>query len=369
MMRAITRMKAWQIASYGGIEQLQLANVRLPTISKPTEVLVKVDAASVNPIDIAMINGYGSKALNLARQCLKKSDGNIEFPLTMGRDFCGVVVSKGHEVGPRLNLGDQVWGVVPVQQQGCHANYVIVDNDLVNVKPTNLSCIEAASILYAGLTAWSALWITGGLCYKTSCNQFSYNKKVLVLGGSGGVGTLAIQLAKAWNLKVIATCSGDAMETVEKLGADMVINYRENDAKSQLINEGPYDIILDCCNTGVEYVQENGCRFNTYITLNSPLLKNIDNHGFIFGNVKNLGDLIKNNIPINNKNGSVKWGYFIPSTTGINVLQKFVENKQIVPVIDQVYDFQDLPQAYKKALDGHLRGKIVIDMKNCYNEQ
>lgn len=72
----------------------------------------------------------------------------------------------------------------------------------VNVKPTNLSCIEAASILYAGLTAWSALWITGGLCYKTSCNQFSYNKKVLVLGGSGGVGTLAIQLAKAWNLKV-----------------------------------------------------------------------------------------------------------------------------------------------------------------------
>jgi len=131
-----------------------------------------------------------------------------------------------------------------------------------------------------------------------------------------------------------------------------------------------------------------GYPHSTYIALNSPLLNNFDHHGLIMGMAKNLGDFLKFNIPKTENKSCVKWGFFIPSQTGINVLQKLVENEevcseipkfyciknsiilyflffglQIVPVIQQVYSFQDLPQAYERLRQGHLRGKLVIDMR------
>ncbi|KAI4483680.1 hypothetical protein M0804_007940 [Polistes exclamans] len=360
------KMLAWQVHSYGDLDELKLSNVKIPIITKPTEVLIKVQAASVNPIDIAMIRGYGATLLNLMRKV--KNFGSytyndmIEFPLTLGRDFSGIVVSKGHNVGDKLKLGDQVWGVVPVDKQGCHANYVVLDSSLTNRYPKNLSYIEAASILYAGLTAWSALWITGGMCYKTSINT-RLNRRMLVLGGSGGVGTMAIQLLKIWNMHVITTCSSDAVNMVEKLGADVVIDYKQHDADAQIISEGPYDIILDCSNQGPDLINSKGYPYYTYITLNSPLLKNIDQLGLVAGAFKNLGDIFKYNIPTSNNKGSIKWGFFVPSETGMNMLHNFVECGQIVPVVKQIYPFQDLPTAYERVTEGHLRGKLVIDMK------
>ncbi|KAF7385313.1 hypothetical protein V1477_000809 [Vespula maculifrons] len=361
-----SKMLAWQIHSYGDLNELKVSNVRIPIITNPTEVLIKVQAASVNPIDIAMIRGYGATLLNLMRKA--RNFGGyaysdlIEFPLTLGRDFSGIVVSKGHNVGDKLRLGDQVWGIVPVDKQGCHANYVVVDSSLVNQYPKNLSYIEAASVLYAGLTAWSALWITGGLCYKTSIGT-RLNRRMLVLGGSGGVGTMAIQLLKAWNMHVITTCSSDAVNMVEKLGANVVIDYKQRDADAQIISEGPYDIILDCSNQGPDLINSKGYPYYTYITLNSPLLKNIDQLGLIAGTFKNLGDIFKYNIPKSNNKGSVKWGLFVPSETGMSMLHDFVECGQIVPVVKQIYPFQDLPAAYERVTQGHLRGKLVIDMK------
>lgn len=360
------KMLAWQIHSYGDLNELKLSNVRVPLITKPTEVLIQVQAASVNPIDIAMTRGYGATLLNLMRKA--KNIGTyggydtIEFPLTLGRDFSGIVVSKGHGVRDKLKLGDEVWGVVPVEKQGCHASYVLVDSNLVKRRPQNLSYIEAGSILYAGLTAWSALWITGGLCYKTSIGT-RLNRRMLVLGGSGGVGTMAVQLLKAWNMHVIATCSSDAVNIVEKLGADVVIDYKDRNADAQIISEGPYDIILDCCNQGPELINSKGYPYSTYITLNSPMLKNFDQLGLIAGSFKNLGDIFKYNISKTDKKGLVKWGFFAPSETGLNMLHDFVEYGQVVPVVKQIYPFQDLPAAYERVTQGHLRGKIVIDMR------
>lgn len=361
-------MQSWQIHSYNGLEDLKLSNIRIPMITNPNDVLVKIEAASVNPIDVAMTDGYGSTFLNVLRKTRSlvfRTWGQFEeldLPLTLGRDFAGVVVSKGYNVGNRLKLGEEVWGVVPIEQQGCHANYVVVDSSLVNPRPRKLSHIEAASILYAGLTAWSALWITGGLCYKTAIIT-RLNRRVLVMGGSGGVGTLAIQLLKAWNMHVISTCSTDAVEMLQNLGADIVIDYKEDDADAKIFSEGPYDMILDCANQGPEHVRMKGYPHGTYIALNSPLLKNFDHHGLVMGMAQNLGDLLKFNIPMAKNKSYVKWGYFIPSQTGINVLQKLVENEKIVPVVQQVYSFQDLPQAYERLRQGHLRGKLVIDME------
>ncbi|XP_011865975.1 PREDICTED: reticulon-4-interacting protein 1, mitochondrial [Vollenhovia emeryi] len=362
------RMQAWQIHSYKGLDDLRLSSVRMPVITSPTDVLVKIEAASVNPIDVAMTDGYGNTLLNVIRKAKGLAIGTwsqleeLDLPLTLGRDFAGVVVSKGHDVGSRLGLGEEVWGVIPIEQQGCHANYVVVDGSLVNPRPRKLSHIEAASIPYAGLTAWSALWITGGLCYKTAIVT-RLNRRVLVMGGSGGVGTLAVQMLKAWNMHVISTCSSDAVEMLQNLGADTVIDYKRDGADAEIISEGPYDMILDCANQGPEHVRTRGYPHDTYIALNSPLLKNFDNHGLIMGMAQNLGDLLKFNIPKVENRSCVKWGFFIPSQTGISVLQKFVEDEKIVPVVQQVYPFQDLPLAYERLRQGHLRGKVVIDMR------
>ncbi|KAL6429070.1 hypothetical protein ACFW04_008099 [Cataglyphis niger] len=359
------KMQAWQIHSYNGLEDLRLSNVRIPVIMQPTDVLVKVEAASVNPIDVAMTNGYGTTLLNFMRKAKNLTGGTydgLDLPLTLGRDFAGVIVSKGHDVGDRLELGKEVWGVVPTEQQGCHANYVVVNSNLVSPRPSNLSHIEAASILFAGLTAWSALWITGGLSYKTAIVT-RQNKRILIMGGSGGVGTLAIQLLKAWNMHVISTCSSDAIDMLQCLGADIVIDYKQDDADIKIISEGPYDIILDCANQGPEYVRMKGYPHSTYIALNSPLLKNTDQHGLVVGMAKNVQDFLKFNIPRQENKSCVKWGFFIPSQTGIKVLQKLVENKEIVPVVQQVHPFQDLPLAFEKMRQGHVRGKLVIDIR------
>lgn len=335
----------------------------MPIITRPNQVIVEVKAASINPIDVAMIKGYGSTVLNLMRRAKKLNTG-IEFPLTLGRDFSGIVVSKGHAISnDNIQLGDEVWGVVPVEQQGCHASHVIIDEDLIAKKPINLSHTDASSILYAGLTAWSSLWISGGLCYKTAIPS-RQNNRILILGGSGGVGTMAIQLAKAWNQQVVTTCSSDAVNLLKNLGADEIIDYKEINCDDKINEEGPYDIILDCCNQGPDEIKKKGYLHSTYITLNSPLLKNIDEHGLICGSVKNIGDLLKYNIPIKDNKSFVKWGFFAPSSTGIKMIQKLVESNAIKPVVKKVYEFDNIHQAYQRVSEGHLRGKIVIKMKN-----
>lgn len=131
----------------------------------------------------------------------------IEFPLILGRDFSGTVIHKGHKVTTDINICDEVWGLCPLHKQGCHAEYIVVDHNYVTQRPKGISSVEAGCILYAGLTAWSGLFVSGLLGGVegafTSRGGGGSGKKVLVLGGSGGVGNFAIQILKAENANVI----------------------------------------------------------------------------------------------------------------------------------------------------------------------
>ena len=121
---------------------------------------------------------------------------HTSLPVILGRDFAGVVRAVGREVKD-LKPGDEVMGVVPPQSgTGSHAQYVVVSSTMVVMKPSNLTMIEAASIPYAGLTAWAGLRGTGGL------EEVSNNKQVLVMGAAGGIGSIATQLCKLWGSKV-----------------------------------------------------------------------------------------------------------------------------------------------------------------------
>lgn len=113
------RMKAWQLHSYG--DDFQLTAARIPHIKHPDEILVNVEAASINPIDLAMKGGYGKTILSVLRGY------ELEFPLTLGRDFAGTIIGKGHGVGRDYQVGDKVYGIVPVQNQGSFAENLITN--------------------------------------------------------------------------------------------------------------------------------------------------------------------------------------------------------------------------------------------------
>lgn len=293
----------------------------------------------------------------------KSSD--IEFPLILGRDFVGTVVHKGLEItNSDYKIGDKVWGVVPVHHQGCHCEYVTIDKSYVSKKPANLSDIDASAVLYAGLTAWSGLFITGqlgGIFGALCSNGGGHGKKVLVLGAAGGVGTLAIQMLQAEGVEVVATGSTDAVHLLQSLGINKVVDYTSIDSDANLIGDSPYDIILDCAGKGSDYATALPWNFGSYITFKSPLLKNFDAHGLVAGGLRNAKDLITSNISAFDGNGVVKWGYFMPSQNGIQYLKKLAEGKKLRPVIDSTFPYEALPEAYQKVQDGHLRGKVIVD--------
>jgi len=196
-------MKAVRIHDYGNVDVLAYEDAPMPSIS-PTDVLVRVVAASVNPVDWKIREGY-------LRQMISYS-----LPLTLGWDVSGVVEAVGSGVS-RFKVGDAVYSRPDIKRNGTYADYVAIREDEVAHKPTTISHIEAASLPLAGITAWEALFTAGQLAAK---------QRVLIHAGSGGVGSLAVQLAKARGAFVIATTSGRNCTFVKSLGADEVIDYR-----------------------------------------------------------------------------------------------------------------------------------------------
>ena len=196
-------MKAVRIHDYGNADVLAYDDAPMPSIS-PTDVLVRVVGASVNPVDWKIREGY-------LRQMI-----SYPLPLTLGWDVSGVVEAVGSGVS-RFNVGDAVYSLPDLKRNGTYAEYVAIRADEVAHKPKTISHIEAASLPLAGLTAWEALFTVGQLAEK---------QRVLIHAGSGGVGSLAVQLAKARGAFVIATTSGRNCAFVKSLGANEVIDYR-----------------------------------------------------------------------------------------------------------------------------------------------
>lgn len=205
----------------------------------------------------------------------------------------------------------------------------------------------------------------GGVCGAfTSAGGGGQGKRVLVLGGSGGVGSSAIQILKAENSTVITTCSTDAIQLVTGLGADEIIDYSNEDSLRQLVASGPYDLILDCAGLGSEFSNQLPWKFTNYVTFSSPLLKNFDRLGFVPGIIRNTFDLTETNLrSLTGQKGCVKWGYFVPAPNGIKYLKKLIERKKFSSVIDSIFNFDETNEAYKKVAAGHLRGKVLLDFK------
>ena len=199
-------MKAVEIDNYGGVEVLALRDV-LDPVPGPGEVVADIYAASVNPVDWKVRNGERQAALKL------------KFPHILGVDFSGVVRSVGEGV-TKFSVGDEVYGTTAQDQRGCYAEALAVPASQLATKPPSMSHKEAAAIALVGLTALVSLDDVAGL---------QSGETILIHAAAGGVGGFAVQYAKHVGAKVYATASAPNHDYVESLGADVLIDYRNQD--------------------------------------------------------------------------------------------------------------------------------------------
>ncbi|XP_034264989.1 reticulon-4-interacting protein 1, mitochondrial [Pantherophis guttatus] len=355
-------MPSWVIDRYGKNDVLRLtSNMIFPAIRLPNEVVIKVHAASLNPIDVNMRNGYGARALSVKRDPLHISEKGNEFPLILGRDVSGVVMECGPSVC-YFKPGDEVWAAIPPWKQGTLSEFVLASGNEVSRKPKCLTHTEAASLPYVGLTTWFAVSNAGGLD-ADNCPD----KRILIIGASGGVGTFAIQLIKAWSGHVTAVCSQDASELVKRLGADDVIDYKSGNVEEQLKKLPKFDFILDNVGGSTENWAPNLLKKwsgASYVSLVTPFLVNMDRLGVADGMLR-TGITIGAKVLKHLYNGiHYRWSFFASNGRYLDEIATLVNAGKIHPVIDEVFEFSDVPMAFQKMERGHARGKTVINVIN-----
>lgn len=212
-------MKAVCIYGYGGPEVLTYEDAPRPHPGAG-EVLVRVHAAAVNPVDWKVREGHLKEMLHHA------------LPLILGWDVSGVVDALGPGV-TRLKVGDAVYSRPDISRDGAYAEFIVIRESEVALKPASIDHIHAAALPLAGLTAWQALLDAGGLCA---------GQRVLIHAAAGGVGSLAVQLAKWRGAHVIGTASERNHDFLRKLGADQVVDY-ERERFEEAVQ--PVDLVLD----------------------------------------------------------------------------------------------------------------------------
>ena len=304
-----------------------------------------------------MAKGYGKRVLGALRSLddLSRSEapGLSSYPRVLGRDFSGEVLAVGRGV-TRVRPGDEVWGALYPSAEGSHQEICVASEDSVSLKPRSVTHLNAASVPYAGLTAWAGL--------QTAAVR--RGQRVMVVGGAGGVGSLATQiLARYYNCHVTVLASKRHHQFVSELGAKTIIDNREDpESINDLEN---MDVILDCAGIGLERMRDHLSlgsvlsRGGRLVSFSSPVLNNTDRLGLVPGVVTSLASLAKSNRDLCSHSES--WGFFQIDTKALELLARLLEQEIIVPTVSKVLKFSQVGEAYDDALDS---GKTVIDLEN-----
>lgn len=321
-------MKAAVHYSYGSPDVLKLEETEKPAVTEDG-VLVRVHASSVNPAEF-----YSMTGLVVARfsgGLFKPKDPHI------GADFAGVVEVVGSKITD-LNVGDEVYG----GRNGAFAEYVNVRNAVVR-KPANVTFEEAAAVPTAAITALQGLRDHG---------KIKPGDKVLINGAAGGVGTFAVQIAKAFSAEVTGVTSTKNVDMVRSLGADYVIDYTKDDFTR---NGKQYDIIFDIAGSRSWKEYKRVMKPNSiFILVGAPK-----------GN-KVLGPLARIfKLKAASLGSSQKVIFFIAqfNRPDLNILREMIEAGKIKPVVEKVYPLAQVAEAMRHLGTGHAKGKIVLKIK------
>ncbi len=310
-------MKAAFVEETGSIDSLKTDTLECPDVGEG-EVLVRIEAAGVNPVDAGIVQGY--------------LEGGLphKFPLVPGWDLSGVVEKRGFGAR-RFNVGDEVYAYArrPVVQWGTFAEYTVIPESYLSSKPENLTHGEAGSVPLVGLTAYQSLFDAGDL---------ESGQTVLILGASGGVGTLGIQLAKIKGAKVIGVASENNHDYMEQLGADETIDYYDTDIGEEVRETEPdgVDLVFDCA--GGETLQQS-----------LPVLKQ---DGKLVS-IRNRGENLDSDIDF-------EYVFVEPNSSELDHLREWIESDKIEVPISKTYPLEETAEALEQIQSLHTTGKIVI---------
>jgi NADPH:quinone reductase-like Zn-dependent oxidoreductase len=310
---AATTMNAVRITTHGGPEVMQVESVPRP-IAGPGEVLVRVYAAGVNPVDT---------------QIRAEPSGFASLPYIPGFDVSGVVAEIGAGVAGTA-IGDSVFAMLDLRRGGGYAEYAIVKQSELAAKPARVTHTEAASLPLVALTAWQALFETADL---------QPGQTVLIHAGAGGVGTSAVQLAKWRGARVIATASERNHEFLRSLGADVVIDYRtqrfEDIARA-------VDVVLDPIGGETQRRSLDTLRDGGILVSLVGLIREARSPA---RNVRATGILVH------------------PHADQLARIAALIESGELRPIVSHRFDLNDVAAAHRQSETGRTRGKIVLEVR------
>lgn len=313
-------MKALGYNTYGDIDNLEILEVKEPRIKK-TEVIVKVAAISLNPVDIKKMQGGFKPITNINK-----------FPIITACDFSGEITEIGRDVGA-FKVGDKVFGMTDILFGGSAAEKIRISQKFISLVPKNISLNEAAAIPQVGNTSLLAL---------RNIASIRKGHKILINGASGGVGTFALQMAKIYEADITAVTSERNSDWIKNdFKINDVIDYTKDDILS---TDNKYDIIFDANgNLSFPKVSKILSANGIYVSTKNNIYNNIDV-------AKQLFQRKKSRVVLSGRT----------STANLDLFRMWIEDGKIKPIIDKIFSFDKYLDAYKHLSSGRAKGKIIL---------
>ena len=330
-------MKAFTINRYSKEDTLQLVDLPEPII-KENEVLVEIHAASVNQLDVKIKTGEFKLLLP------------YKFPLILGHDVAGVITKVGSKVS-RFKVGEEVFARPADFRIGTFAEYIAINENDVASKPKNVSMEQAASFPLVALTAWQAFIEKANL---------KKGQKVFIQAGSGGVGTIAIQLAKHLGATVATTTGADNFDLVKSLGADIVIDYKTQDFETILKD---YDLVLNSqdrktLEKSLKILESGGKVVSISGPPDATFAKEIGLSWFMKTAIFFLSRKVKQQA----KKLNVDYSFLFMQANGkqLSEINSLIEAGVFRPIIDKIFPFEQTNEAMAYVASGRAKGKVVV---------
>ncbi|PTS94644.1 NADPH:quinone oxidoreductase [Flavobacterium sp. HMWF030] len=333
-------MRAFLINKYSKKEPLQLANVPIPEVGDD-DVLVAIHAAGLNLLDSKIKSGEFKLILP------------YKLPLILGHDVAGIVTKVGKNVR-NFKVGDEIYSRPQDHRIGTFAEFIAINERDVALKPKNLTMEEAASIPLVALTAWQVL---------VEKARVKAGQKIFIQAGSGGVGTIAIQLAKHLGATVATTASTKSFDTLKDLGADYVIDYKNADFEKSLSN---YDAVL---NSQDQKTLEKSLRIlkpgGKLISISGPPTPQFAQEANAPWFVKIILALISSGVRKKTKQLNIDYSFLFMKASGeqLSKITTLIEAGTIKPVVDKVFPFEAMNEAMSYVESGRAKGKVVVRLK------
>ncbi|PCJ22906.1 MAG: NADPH:quinone reductase [SAR86 cluster bacterium] len=334
-------MKAAFINSYGQFDQIKIGDIDRPEIDDH-DVLIKMKAASVNPIDWKMVHG-DLKALI-----------KLKFPLVLGSDGAGVIEEVGAGV-TEFNVGDEVFFRCDKANIGTFAEYFAIPANLIAKKPTNMSFEEAASIPLVGLTTYQALKEKAGM---------TEGSRVLIHAGAGGVGSFAIQFAKAFGAHVATTASKKRFVLLAELGADEIIDYQSQHIENEL---NGFDIVFNTLGDSVQEpsyktLKKGGVLVNV-LGIPEPLVVAQYTSNILVKLISHINQWRKEGLAAKY---NAKYKHLLMYADGkqLREIADLIEAGKIRAIIDSTFPLAKVKEAFERSATGRAQGKIIIKISD-----